>query len=317
VRRRTYWTGLITLGRELSQPRGPFVARGWTAKLASQKRTPRIGSLGREVIIRSSSWAVAQNALDLIQGCHCLLFGEPQIFGIRNIAHNQSEPEWMDEDERLVQFKSYCSTSDYPLACAVAARATRDSKLVYAVIKYKFSMDLYSVHCVDLDPLRAPHLSVSRSPKDHVTFCYAIVSAYSAIEDLGLEIRASAKKPSRINGEWNPVVKQDLENRLNRHHIDLSEPVLWTVRGPRRKTEKVRPLPSAPRAPWAGWTVRDVEMHISDAIANADWFRDRVASHGVTSLTRVLSPYDVINVQHLTRRLILESLGFWRWHEKK
>lgn len=136
------------------------------------------------------------------------------------------------------------------------------------------------------------------------------------IEDLGLEIRASAKKPSRINGEWNPPVKQDLEERLIKAGVDLKENFLWTARGPKRKIETKRPIPPGTKSLWSDWIIRDTEIPIVDAIAYADWLRDKIASHSVKELTRVLSPYDVENVQHLARRLLLEILGFWRYWEK-
>lgn len=42
----------------------------------------------------------------------------------------------------------------------------------------------------------------------------AIIIFYSVIEELGLEIRANRDNPSFINGRWNPVIKNELENRL-------------------------------------------------------------------------------------------------------
>lgn len=223
----------------------------------------------------------------------------------------------MEKNEREALVDKRMTTGGFPLACGVAAKASRRTKWVYAVARYKFSLSLFSVHHVDLEPFRSRHLAVSSFPGDHVMFSHAIISAYSAVEDLGLELRASASTPSRINGQWNPVVKQELEARLRKSHVDLGETILWTVRGPRRKIEKKRPVPAMARAPWAGWPVRDAELHITDGIAYSDWFRDCVASHGVRDLTRVLSPHDVVNVQRLAQRLLLESLGFWRIQEKE
>jgi hypothetical protein len=252
----------------------------------------------------------------LIQGCHQLVLGDPPGFPIHPIAYNETDPEWMEEHHRRAQVNKTYFTSDFPLACAVAAKASRRRYWVYAVAKYKFSLSLYSVDHEDLEPWKSPHLAISSFPGDHVMFSHAIISAYSVIEDLGLEVRASAQKPSLINGKWNPVVKQDLEQRLIKSGVDLRESILWTVRGPKRKIETRRPIPVKAKAPWSAWIVRDSELNVIDAVAYADWLRDCVASHGVKDLTRVLSPYDVINVQYLARRLLLESLGFWRWQQK-
>ena len=269
----------------------------------------------KEVVIHAGSWEMAQRALSLIQACMLLATGEPALWDPdEHIAHNDDEPEWLPEERRALLAGRYVSTSGFPFACSIAAKASRRLKRVYAISKYKFSVSLYSVHHVDLEPYRSQHLPVSQFPGDHVMFSYAIISAYSALEDVGLELRASAKRPSRVNGEWNLVVREELEGRLKRSGVDLSETILWTVRGPARKTELKRAISCVERAPWsAGPMVRDCELEIVDAIAYADWLRDCVASHGVKDLTKVLSPYDVINVQHLTRRLLLETLGYWRW----
>ena len=310
-------TGLITIGDEPYQPKPPFKGAGWKASLAPQRRNPPTVYEGKEIVLWASSWASAQRALDLIYGCHQLVSGDPPDLPIHPIAHNDNEPDWMEPRQRKRQGQKTYSTADFPLACAVAAKSSRRRQWVYAVAKYKFSLSLYSVHLIDLEPWRSPHLAVSSLPGDHVMFSHAIISAYSVVEDLRLTVEASSEKPSRINGRWNPVVKKNLEERLTKAGVDLAEPFLWTARGPKRKIEKRRALPGGTMAPWSGWIVRDSEIPIVDAIAYAEWLRSRVASHGVKDLTRVLSPYDVINVQGLANRLLLETLGFWRWQEEE
>jgi|GEM_PF-747018 len=312
-----FWTGMLTLGDEPLQPSPPFKGAGWKATLAPQRKSTPTSHSGKEVVLHASSWASAQRALNLIHGCHQLVRGDPDVFDIHLIANNNQQPDWMDEDERKALLMKIYGTSDFPLACAVAAKASRRRRWVYAVAKYKFSVSLYSVHHVDLEPWKSPHLAVSSFPGDHVMFAHAIISAYSVVEDLGLMMRASFKKPSQVNGKWSPVVKQGLEKRLIESGVDLGETLLWTARGGKRRIESRRPLPSGSKAPWSGWIVRDSEIPVVDAIAYAEWLRSTVASHGVKNLTQVLSPYDVINVQHVARRLLLETLGFWRWREKE
>jgi hypothetical protein len=222
----------------------------------------------------------------------------------------------MTAAEREAQAEIVWGATDLPLACEIGAKASRRLALTYAVTRYAFSMSICSVHGVDLEPWTAPHLALSRLPREHVEFCHAIVAAYSVVEDLGLSLRASPQNPSRIGNKWNPVVRSNLEGRLDRAGVDLSETLLWTVRGTKRKLEKQRPLPDGFKTPWAASVVRDTEIPVVDAIAYAEWLRSAVASHATKELTAVLSLYDVINVQHLARRLLLESLGFWRWHER-
>ena len=312
-----YWTGLHTMGDEPSQPEPPFKGAGWLATLAPPREPRHPGDTLQEIILQCSSWPSAQRTLDLIRSCHRLLLGDPDVFGMDLVAYNEDEPDWMDEDRRRALSKQGCWTRDFPLACTVAAKASRQLKWVYAVTKYSFSLNLYSVHHIDLEPWRSPHLGVSPFPGDHVMFAYAIVSAYSVVEDLGLTLRCHAGRPSRIKGKLNPNVKADLEERLKKAGVGLSETFLWTARGKKRRIEGSRAIPDGAKAPWSAWIVRDREIPLVDAIAYAEWFRSCVASHGVKELTRVLSPYDVINVQHVARRLLLEALGFWRWHQKQ
>lgn len=299
------------------QPSPLFNGAGWTVDYGPQRKDPPEVYKGMEILVHASSWVSAQRALDLIHGCHQLVRGDPNLFDIHLIAHNAKEPDWMELEQRRELVDNTYSTVDLPLACAVAAKASRRRHWVYAVAKYKFSLWLYSVHHMDMEPHFMPHLSVSKFPGDHVLFCHAIISAFAAIEDLGLNVPAGHGRPSRIGDDWNPEVKADLERRLRAAGVDLVEKFLWTVRGPRRKIEKSRPVPSLSKARWSVGPVRDCEVHITDAIAYASWLRDRVAAHTVKDLTRVLSPYDVVNVQDVARRLLLEALGFWRWHEKE
>ena len=144
----------------------------------------------------------------------------------------------------------------------------------------------------------------------HCAHC--IISAYSVIEELGLEVRASNQKPSVLNGKWNPIVLADLENRLKAAGIDLSDTFPWLLRVTRRKIEMKKSLPITKPASWAYGRVRDHEVNITDAIAYASWLRSNVSSHTIKETTRRLTAYDVANVQHLARRLILESIGEWK-----
>lgn len=316
-KRNTYQTGIIAPSDEKYQPDSPFNGAGWTASLQTDIRKPQPIYNGKEVIIKASKWVTAQKALNLIRSSYTVLSGNSLFSDDEFVAFNDDEPHFDDYFTAKTHKEKYWSTANLPLACAIAARASTKKRWVYAISKYCFSASIFSVCHVDLDPsFGAVHLPVSSFPDDHIRFCYSIISAYSSIEDLGLEIRASARNPSRINGNWNPKVKENLEARLINGKIDLSETLLWIERGPKRKTERKRPLNSLSRASWSYGLNRDVEVNIIDAIARADWLRDCVASHGAKELTSSLSPYDVVNVQHLSRRLILENMGFWGYQQK-
>lgn len=298
--------------------------RGWPRTIAGAWWTVSFGKTastrthheGREVIITASSWLAAQRALNLIVASLRVLAGEPILFEAdeRLVAWNDLEPEVGDREVFNAQ-RGQMKTEGIAAACCAAVKASRRRAWQYAVTKFRFSLKLYGLYAADLDPFRSrQHFALSRFADDHVMFGYAIMAAYSAIEDLGLELRASRENPSRINGAWNPVVKQELEARLRAAGVSLDETLLWTIRGSDTSIQRRRPVPVASRARWAGGlVVRDGQVELVDAIAYADWLRDKIAAHGVNKeLTPSLSPYDVVNVQHVARRLIMEVLCGWR-----
>ena len=316
-RRRSYFTGLVTDLHDLrGQPR-TIAGAGWNVSFNETAATKTYHE-GREVVLSAPSWVAAQRALDLIRAGLTVIRSEPMPFDADEqlIAWNEEEPEVKDREAFDAQRTHGLRINSVPMACLLAARASTRREWHYAVIKYRFSVRLYGAYVVDLDPFRSRrHLQLSRFAEDHVTFAHAILAAYSAIEDLGLELRASRGTPSRINNgrEWNPVVKKELEDRLSAAGVALTEPVLWTIRGSGTTVHKRRPVPVISPARWAGGLmVRDSHVALVDAIAQADWFRDKIAAHGVQRLTPSLSPYDVVNVQHVARRLIMEALGLWR-----
>jgi hypothetical protein len=309
---RQYHTGLCALLDEPDQPAPPFCGAGWVAKLSRPKHFG--GTVCHEVLIEARNWTTAQRALNLVTACLYLVAGDPPLFVSepRLVAYNATEPEFEDSATRTSFTNRFMGRAGIPTACQVAAKASRRKRWSYAITKYLFSVQLHSLPSVDLDPFRAPHFGVSPFLENHVAYGYAILAAYSALEDLGLEVRASADKPSRTGGgHWNPDVKADLEGRLTQAGINLDEPILWAIRGPVRKLDRKRIVTPLELASWARGSVRDCEIAVVDAISHTSWLRDRVVAHAFTDLTKGLNSYDVTNVQRLLRRLLLESLGFW------
>lgn len=165
---------------------------------------------------------------------------------------------------------------------------------------------------MELEPTPSRHIRLSEYPSDHVRFAYAVIAAYAVIEQLGLEVRASASRPSFVNGAWNPPVRADLEARLVSAGVDLHNHEVWHLRGPKTRIERARALTLLKRAQWAYGPVRDIEVDVVDAIAGVSWLRSRAAAHKLGDLGRSLSVYDVANAQLLSRRLLLEALGLFR-----
>ncbi len=305
-----------------------FNGRGWSIKFIEGKHSNSgIYSNGefyksKEIVICAKHWKTAQQASNLIFSSLILDMGNTMggiLSDQQPIVYSEQEKLPKDLPTHLAEFirNYHNNTPGLSTACLIAIKASRNKKFLYAISKYKLSCEIYSTASVDLDPFHSENLRLSSFIEDHVRFATSINLAYSAIEDLQLQIKAGANNPSKTDGVWNPKVKDDLELRLLKSGIDINELFLWNVRGTLRKIDKVRPPISVSKPYSSSKTVRDVEVKIIDALNDASWLRSKVSAHGVSHLTPSLSPYDVANVQHLTRRLIIESLGYWRFMTKK
>jgi hypothetical protein len=197
----------------------------------------------------------------------------------------------------------------------LAAAVSTDEALHYAVHRLALSYRSASVHHVDLDPVESPRsFTSSADPYVHVHLASAISLAYSAIEQLDFGVKASHENPSKMpDGSWNPTARKDLQQRLQSRKIDIIEPQLWTLRGPPTPIERRKSPPSS-RSPsrWRNPEVRDRDLDLLDCISLAGWFRNNLGFHGLSSkLAPHLTIYDVFNVQHVARRLIMASVGLW------
>jgi hypothetical protein len=264
-----------------------------------------------EIMIRAQRPAQAQQAMNLLVSSIAVLEGSitfcPEPFSI--------EP-W--EDGTTSHTKSFMSKTGLLEACELANRASRARASSYAVHKLALSYKSSSPHMMDLHPGESPRrFGVQTDPIYHVYLASAVTLAYSAIEELGLEVRASPKNPSKMpDGTWNPVVRADLENRLQKSGIDTSDTHIWTLRGPKTRIEKMRPPPSAGKPSWSRGHVRDVNIRLIDALALASWLRSWTTAHRFNKNARSLTVYDAHNVQSLARRLIMEKFGFWQARTK-
>ncbi len=317
-------TGLLAIDY-FQYPRFPYVGNGWKFVLAPPAARPTNSvSYGgktypeREVIINSPTENTAHAAADLLTaalraidvlavlpqvrlGEHSPIVAIPSIRAMKN--------------EALPARQIRLATGAIPLACLIATRASKRLRLVYSISKLLFSFDTVSVPPMELDPEHRPHnIRKSLMPDHHVRYAFAIVAAWSCIEELGFEIRASQANPSKINHIWNSKVKLELEERLRRGHINLHERCLWNLRGPRTRIERIRPPEIVAKSEWARHPIRDGEIEIIDAINYVSFLRSRVTAHRFShSTVKLLSVYDVVNSQFLARRLLLETMGFWRY----
>jgi hypothetical protein len=264
-----------------------------------------------EIMIRARGPAQAQRAMNLLVSSIAVLQGSiafcPKPFSIelRQVGTTSYD-------------KSFMSMTGLLEACELANRVSRARSLSYALHKLASSYQSSSPHMMDLHPGESPRrFRVQTDPIYHVYLANAVALAYSAIEELGLEIRASQKNPSKMpDGTWNPSVKADLEARLRKSGIDVSSTEIWTLRGPKTRIEKLRPPPSAGKPNWSRGNVRDMNVRLIDALALASWLRSWTTTHRFTDTARSLTVYDAHNVQPLARRLIMEKFGFWQRRAK-
>ncbi len=202
--------------------------------------------------------------------------------------------------------------------CYVLNKSYGDDSIQYAIEKYKLSLEINSMTPHSANPKYGQmfdHYNVDK--RYHTSGAFAIIAAFSAVEELGLEIRSSPKKHRFIDNEkgvWNPTVLNDLKERLEKIGITQENTFDWIFRG--EKTEVEKDL-----KPYFGhdsqWTkineeVRDKTLTFPEAIHNLSYLRNFIASHKFKELTQFISPYDIFNAQSLARNLILRTLGIWQ-----
>ena len=268
-----------------------------------------------ELCINARSTYRAQEILDLLTATISLTHSEP-IFEIRQLLVYPLDSDdevcdsfWFPNEELRFKINGEYHIENIPLACEVAAKLSYKKSLINSVYKYYLSSYLCSIHPIDLQPYY--YYRLSPFLYDHLRFAYAIVIAYSILEELKLEIRASKKNPSKIRGKWNPVVKNDLEKRLRKANIDINEPITWMLRGPRKKLELLKPLKFIRNTSWSRGNVRDCEVKVINAISWLSWVRSKFLAHKFSKDIASLSVYDVSNAQLLMKRLLLEHIKMW------
>lgn len=301
---RKYKTGLIARFDEASSR---LIIKGKFFHVRFLKVKPVEGfSRGYEVIIFSANYQNARKALQLIASSIAVFEGGA-FFTLDNLPNLIPLQKDKEEIPNRLFGNNTVSFSGIPKAIKIAAKASYRRKNVLALLKYQLGCELHSNNIMDLYP---EYFKLSKNPADHLRIAYAIILFYSAIEELGLEIRASKKTPSKINGKWNPVVKNDLENRLFNSKINISENLNWQLRSTPTKIERLKKPILGDKAEWASYSIRDSEINILEAILYASWIRSKIASHKLNRAFTSLSIYDVANINFLTRHLILSILDY-------
>jgi hypothetical protein len=286
-----------------SQYRGSF----WEISFQKEKIKNRI-----EFIISTQNEEKARRALQIVFASSFLVDGT-------NIW-NDLPNEPIELNKKSVQNNTFIShvemsSESIPSYFRIASLLSKAPSLETAAHKYQLSCQIQSMHYMDLDPRYGEKNFEKRSPYPmiHVRFAYAIIAAYSVIEELGLDIIVKKDQSSRQkNGEWDQEVLSNLKQRLEESNINCEETILWLFRGTPTSIENKR-IKTLEMAEWAdGSDNRDSYIDICDAISQISFLRSKISSHKIDKKASELSVLDVNNAQHLARRLILEKIGAWK-----
>jgi hypothetical protein len=223
-----------------------------------------------EVLIAAKSRMAAQSVLSLIGASLSVLDGVAFLERDQLLAIPEAGEDF--EDLRIfsgeVPQGAGAQRDGIAQACAMACRASRNRHVQYALFKLQQSYRIMSVDLIEYHPAYQPRqFGVEKDPLHHVQFASAITMAYSAIEELQLELHASAKNPTLLpDGRFNPAVREDVEGRLVSAGIELTQLQIWNLRGPVTRIEKARRLPRDFKASWSGRSVRDREIPLAEAL---------------------------------------------------
>ncbi|MDD3596761.1 hypothetical protein [Sulfuricurvum sp.] len=275
--------------------------------------------LALELILEASSLEEAKNDLSLIHAGLRLALPNP-VLG----EHGLGFPIELKDDTACILnsqpfWGQFAFENRLDVGLFTLSQAKNNRQYTYALEKYKFSLDLdcftpHSGHPVCGQIFDNETVIYST----HVHQLAAVVSAYSVIEEMGCEIRASKEKPRFLeSGEWNPDVWKETSKRLSRKNVDIDRKFTWIIRGD--DTVIHADIPDtfgSPSQGYDGKIIKDKDMHIIEAIQVASWLRNMVASHKFGEYSSFISPYDVHNVQMLARRIIMECMGVLEYVEK-
>jgi hypothetical protein len=321
---KNFSTGLSTLSLEKYSLGTSFDGKWGIIKFT--KKSPGVGPVvyggnNRYLVIKTTSEEKLKEILDLIYGC-LVVFAGYDLYGF------DFEDIYRVSDEKIHSFgdcSSPLGTNDIYPAGIMAARASFREKYVYAIQKLSFSMVTYSVPFIELDPrcgnLPLPTVKNPYPASIRVRMADAIINAYSSIEELGLDIKIKEEE-RESKGFLKEEKREKIVAELKNKKINIKEKVYWDKRGKNTiidskkrfaREENEKPEWYCPPH------IRDEKIDLIDAIDRASFLRSCISSHKLSSqrgnrkkLIKILSPYDVINVQILARRLLLEKLKLWR-----
>jgi len=268
-----------------------------------------------ELLIEAEDQEQATNDLSLLKAG--LLLALPNPWNHYSGLHYPLE--YLNEENPVLDSQPFWSQFTYENRLNVglftlnASRGRRNWR--YALEKYRFSLELDCITAHSTHPKYGQIFeNITSIARSQVNQLAAITSAYSVIEELGLEIRASKENPRFIGGdsEWNPKVWGDTKSRLIAAGVDVNKAFNWVLRGdPTAIHLNIANSFGTPSDYQNYKDVYDKDLHIIEAIQVASALRNLVASHTFKDISESVSPYDVFNVQSLARLLMMQTMGIW------
>jgi len=319
--------------RDISDPsmKYAFFERGGMSELSQPSAIEGIGARregqqGGRLLLIEAEQTEADNIIQLVSAANLILEGFPLVKHPPTSGFELSD----DEADRQITFENvfrskfffqrFTYSETLPVAIAIAAEAWQDKKLIYAIHKLAHS---YETECVTPWSLHPQNGQVfekhTNNFASHVGTSVAINLAYSAIQELGLDVRSSNKNQRWVDNErfvWNESVLRNLNSRLRRACIDPDRSIDWIVRGEKSEVE-IHPVRDSLTAYSDGEKVRDLELSLPDAINRCEYLRNFMTAHAFSSATTPrLGPYEVCNVQQVARFLTLSKCNLWNtWTE--
>lgn len=303
-----YYTGYIPFPYQIEKPL-PYVGKYFNIEF-DKPHSRRNCDYEYELVILTKDIRNALNTSNMIYAAIDLLNGEGPFYSENHPIIIPAIKE-KDYDFKFQVGSILENCGDIPKAAKIASKCSFRKYLVFALLKYQLGCNLFPNSIMDIESPEYKPLYYYRI-QDQIRLGYAIIAFYSVIEELGLEIRASSKNPSMIKGKWNPIVKNELEDRLEKSGIDINELFDWNLRSTPTKIEKLKKPDLLKKSPWAFLTRRDSQIKITDAIVTISWIRSKIAAHRLNDAISSISIYDASNASLLARRLLLEKLGYWK-----
>lgn len=194
------------------------------------------------------------------------------------------------------------ATTGFLSAIELMRQACADRSLAHALLRYCHACRLFYRNPMEFDPSRgAISDPVSRNPVLYTAMALAITSAWTAIEELGLD----AKETLTENRRLSPKAVAKTRSLLEQRGISPDETVAWMTRRGMSLVERRAPHVSGKPPSWQSPGVRDRIIALPDAILLCKWLRNQAGAHGTKDITTRLRAQDAMNVSGTVRDVLL------------